>query len=430
MSFRDVLRIRGFRDLWIGQAISQAGDAFYYVSFMYMVQQITGSLAVVGFVGALETLPFLLFSPYAGVLADRMDRRKIMLLSDVVSGGTLLLFGAFLLTGIKPPVWTFMTVAFLLSTVRCFFYPAKSAAIPNLVPAEKLTTANALSTMTQSFMQLGGLVLSASTLGILHKASPTWFYASCVLVNALSFLVAGIFAARLPKIQPERKEEATPKAMAEFREGMRYVGKRRELVVLIALLATFRLFVAPFFVVYLAANKEWFGNKPQTISWLEAGFFLGLLLMMPLIPKFKFRRIGWPVVSGLVSLGVLIGAMAYTPSFWPFLVLQVFCGFAVPFIDIPIQTYLQMSVDDVFRGRVQSVVSMIGMSAMPIGNAVAGNLTEALGLVMMFVIMGIGMVASAGLAILDPAFRRAELVTQAPPASEEPEAAEGILASA
>src|SRR5207253_876223 len=92
MSFRDVLRIRAFRDLWLGQAISQLGDSIYYVAFMFMAQQVTGKIAMVGYVGAMEMLPYLLIGPYAGVLADRLDRRKIMLLSDLTSATALVSF--------------------------------------------------------------------------------------------------------------------------------------------------------------------------------------------------------------------------------------------------------------------------------------------------------------------------------------------------
>ncbi|MBC8066411.1 MAG: MFS transporter, partial [Chlorobia bacterium] len=126
-----ILEHRSFRDLWLGQSISQLGDAFYFVTFMFMAEKITGQLAMVGIVGALEAIPYLLFSPYAGVVADRMDRKRVMWLSDIVCGLALVLFAAVLVFQASPPAWLLGAVAFLLSTIRCFFLPAKSAAIPN-----------------------------------------------------------------------------------------------------------------------------------------------------------------------------------------------------------------------------------------------------------------------------------------------------------
>src|SRR5579862_8820226 len=126
------LRIAPFRALWLGQAISQLGDAFYYIAFMFMVQKVTGSSVMVGYVGALEALPFLLLGSYAGVVVDRLDRRRIMLLSDLCSGLALVGLAACIWLQRQPPVWALLVTPFVLSSVRCFFMPAKSASIPSL----------------------------------------------------------------------------------------------------------------------------------------------------------------------------------------------------------------------------------------------------------------------------------------------------------
>ena len=120
MTYSDVLRIRPFRNLWLGQSISQIGDSLYYVAFMFMVKKVTGSSAMVGYTGALELAPYLLIGPYAGVLADRLDRRAIMLASDLLSALVLLGFSSVLIAGIAPPAWSILVLAFMLSAVRCF----------------------------------------------------------------------------------------------------------------------------------------------------------------------------------------------------------------------------------------------------------------------------------------------------------------------
>ena len=100
-----VLSHRAFRDLWIGQAVSIFGDSCYYIVNAFMIQKLTGSAALVGVAGALETLPYLFIGPYAGVVVDRVDRKRIMLLSDLTSFLTLALLGA-TVAGFagKPPV--------------------------------------------------------------------------------------------------------------------------------------------------------------------------------------------------------------------------------------------------------------------------------------------------------------------------------------
>jgi len=404
-----VLRIRAFRDLWLGQAISQLGDAFYYVIFMFMVKQVTGSVAMVGYVGALEALPYLLLGPYAGVLADRIDRRKIMLLSDVLSGLTLTVFAVVLATGSKPPVWLILTTPFVLSSVRCFFMPAKGAAIPAVVPANHMLAANSLSMTTQNLMPLIGLAFSAGVLSNLYTLSPQWFYFGAVALNALSFFLSAVYIGRLPAILPDRKDAHETHPLTDFREGLGYLRRRHDLVVLIALLAVFRLMVSPFFVVYLAANDQWFGGKPGTIAWFEFSFFAGMIVasaaMMRANPKRPARWFCW----GLATVGATVAAMAFSPVFWLFVLWNLLAGFGVPAADIPINTYMQMSIPDAFRGRVNAVLNMIATGVMPIGMVLAGAMVQRYGLVAGFLVMGVGMMVACLVGLLDPKFRDVEM---------------------
>ena len=189
----EILEIRAFRRLWVGQAVSQFGDALYTLLFLFMVDKLTGKAAMVGYVGALEAAPFLLFGPYAGVLADRLDRRRIMLFADLVSALVLAGLCVVLLVYPKPHVGVIFAAAFLLSTVNAFFAPAKSAAIPALVPAERLMEANALSAATQHLMPLLGLGISGVGLGLLYALYPNLFFCGrrggeCSLVSLLGSL--------------------------------------------------------------------------------------------------------------------------------------------------------------------------------------------------------------------------------------------------
>jgi DHA3 family macrolide efflux protein-like MFS transporter len=405
----EVLQYKSFRDLWLGQSISQLGDAFYFVTFMFMAEKLTGNIKMVGFVGALEAIPYLFFSPYAGVLADRIDRKRIMWLSDVVCGIALLLFGAVLAFNASPPAELLAAVAFLLSTIRCFFLPAKSAAIPNLIPGDKLIEANAFSMTTQSLMPLIGLAFSASLMAPLFALSPRWFFFACIAINAVSFFGSAVYISRLPQIVPERKEEEPPHAMADFKLGWRYMGTRRDLVVWLAMLTIFRLFVSPFFVVHVAANKMWFGGKPATLAWFEFSFFAGMIVASPLIGKLKVSKPGRAFSYGLAAVGMFVAAMAISPYFWPYMFWNVLCGLAIPYADIPMNAYQQLSVPDEYRGRVNSVISMIGMGIMPVGMLLAGFMVESIGLKGAFVVMGAGMFITALLGLLDKAYRNATM---------------------
>ncbi|MEZ0326766.1 MAG: MFS transporter [Fimbriimonas sp.] len=429
MTYSAILRIKPFRDLWLGQAISQLGDAFYYVVFMYMVERLTGSIAMVGVVGGLETLPFLLFGPHAGILADRIDRRKIMLLSDLVSGATLAMLAAYLLFDSKPPLALLLITPFMLSSVRVFFMPAKSAAVPALVPVEHVQKANAFSMVTQSFMPIIGLSLSATVLGILYDQTPRWFFFTAVLINALSFFGSAVYIARLPKILPEREDIHEVRPMTDFKEGMRFIGRRHDLLVLMALLTVFRFMVAPFFVVYVAANKQWFGGKPQPLAWFELAFFVGMIIASFIVGALSLKKPGLCFSMALAVVGVAVGMLGAFPSFWLFILWNTVAGLAVPFGDIPIGTYMQLSVPDAFRGRVNSVIQMISTGVMPISMGLAGLLVAGVGVVWCFYLMGAGMMLAALVPLLDPVYRRIEMpeMDTAPKVEEEPEPVHALV---
>jgi len=410
-----ILQHKSFRDLWLGQSISQLGDAFYFVTFMFMAEKLTGRIEMVGLVGALEAIPYLLFSAYAGVLADRIDRRRIMWLSDVASGIALILFGSVLLFDASPPAVLLLVMSFVTSTIRCFFLPAKSAAIPNLVPTAKVLEANAFSMTTQSLMPLIGLALSASVMAPLFAYSPRWFFLTCVVLNALSFFGSALYIGRLPGIVPERKGEDEVHPLEDFKLGWKYMTGRRDLLVLTGMLVVFRLFLSPFFVVHVAANKAWFGGKPSSLAWFEFSFFTGMILVSPFVGKMNIKRPTLTFAYGLGAVGLFVAFMAYSELFWLYVLWNFACGLVLPIADIPINAYMQMSVPDSYRGRVNSVFSMLGMGIMPIGMVMAGYLVDHFGLVATFLFMGIGMFLAGLIGPMNSAFREARMPESEPP---------------
>lgn len=400
-----VLAIPAFRNLWLGQAISQFGDAFYYVSFMFMVQKLTGDFAMVGYVGAAEMLPFLLFSPYAGVLADRVDRRKLMLWSDVVSASTLGLLAVLLVFRSTPPVWVLVVTPFVLSTVRAFFLPAKSASVPVIVPKDLVLQANSFSMATQNVMPLIGLGLSAGIMGILYAAMPGLFFLACCLVNGLSFIGSAVFIAKLPSILPQRDGRANAHPLRDMWEGLVYIKKRHVLIVLMLLGLFMNLSISPFFVAFVAANAKWFGGTPTNLAWCEFSFFLGMIIGSFAVGKLRVRRPGLGYVYGLAVVGVAVALMAGSRSMALFMVWNTIAGIALPFAQIPVSTYVQLTVPDSFRGRVNSTLMMTATATQPVGMALGGMLLESVGLVWMFLSMGIGMGTIALIGLLDRPFR-------------------------
>ncbi len=376
---------------------------------MFMAQRLTGSFAMVGYVGAMEMLPYLLIGPYAGVIADRMDRKRIMLLSDLSSAAALIAF-AFVVEAShgKPPAWTLLLIPFALSTMRCFFTPAKSASIPNLVPPELLIQANALSNSTFNIVGLMGLAFAATVIAQLYVLSPLNFFALLLMVNALSFAVSALFVSKLPPIVPDRKHEGDKHPLEDFKSGLRYIRSRRDLKVFIILLAAFRIGVAPFFVVYVAANTQWFGGKPQTLMWFEFTFFAGMILGSLIGARMRIRRPTMIFSLELLLVGVFIAIMAF-PVLGIFVALNFICGIIVAAGDIPMTTYLQASVEDAYRGRVNSVKEMVTTGVMPLSMAGAGLSLSRFGLQGSFLLMGGVMTIAGAAGFIDRRYRDVQM---------------------
>lgn len=410
----ELLRIPPFRNLWLGQSISQIGDALFYVSFMFMVSELTGRVDMVGYIGAVEMLPLFLFGPYTGVLADRLDRRKILLWSDLISGFVLLgLAGMALLLG-KPPIWSLFVGAFLLSSVRAFFMPTNNATIPAIVPADQLMPAVSFSMATANFMRMAGLAFSATAMAALYAKSAQWFFFGICLLNALSFLGSAYFVAKLPPVLPERDQTGTKHVGREFMEGIRYILGHPVLLTFRIVGPLFALMVAPFFVVYVASNKAWFGNKPSILAWFELAFFAGMIVGSWWVSKWSPKRPGMSFCIALAIVGIAVGVMGLGRNIYLYAFWNVVCGLMIPFADIPAQTYTNLVVPDALRGRVNSIAMMSWTAVMPVGMGLAGVLIAKVGLDETFWLMGGGMLLVTLGGLLVPAFRHARMPNTTP----------------
>lgn len=414
MASRGPLSIPAFRSLFIGQTISQFGDAFYYLVFVYMVDKLTGDPRLVGFVAAIQGLPYLLLSPLAGSLADRLDRRKLMVFSDVASTVILVIFGGYLLTTDRPSIVAIFIVAGLLNCVNVLFVPAKGAALPRLVPDEMLLKANSLSAAVQSSMPVVGLALSAAVLGGVERAAPNSLFLVAVFVNAATFLLSASFLRQLPALIPDRQEKPQG-AWRETVEGVRFLWSNHLLKMVFLLSLGLNLFIAPFLVVYAAANREWFDGTYLTLATFEVAFAGAMVVASLFVGRLRLERPGLTYSISLASIGLMVAAMAVSQTFWPFLFWNLLCGLALPFATIPLTTYVQLIVPDAFRGRVNSALAMASLGVMPFGAAIGGLMLGQVGLAAMFAIMGFGMGAVAILGLADAKFRAARMPEAAVP---------------
>ncbi len=406
-SFR-ILEFRPFRDLWLGQTVSQFGDSLYFFVFLFMIDRLTKDPMMVGLVMAVQALPMLLLSPYAGSLADRMDRRLLMLRSDLASFVVMAGLAVTVATVPQPPIAAIFVSAALLSVVNVFFLPAKSAAIPRLVPPDRLQEANALSQATQTLMPLIGLGLSAGVLTGLDRIFPNFFFLSAIVINGLTFLVSACFISRVPAVVPERDEHSPHDSTWRMTlEGLRYAKKSLLIRTVTILSFSLNFFIGPFMLVYVAVNREWFGGEFWTLAVVEASF-AGMMLATTLwLGPRHFRHPTQIAILGLVQLGVFLGLMGVSTHFYIFMLCNLLCGIGVP-LQIPMSTFLQRTTPDAMRGRVMSLLAMVSSLAIPVSTALGGWVLAEIGAAGMFWVMGAGFLLTGIWAVFVPGFWRIE----------------------
>ena len=308
----------------------------------------------------------------------------------------------------RPPLWSLFVTPFLLSSVKSCFLPAKSSSIARLVPAETLLEATALSQATQNLMQTCGLLLAAVLLGPFERINKGGFFEIAVTVNLLTFLVSAMFVRLLPAIVPDRSSLPETHLLVDLREGAKVVARHKVLAPFLAANLVVNLCIAGFMVVYTATNRAWFDGSFQSLAVMEVSFLLAMVVASVALPRFKVTKIGWSYAIGTVVVGVTVAMMAFSKNYLLYVFWNVAAGLALPFMIIPSATYMNLAVPDEMRGRVNSFASMVSAGIQPLGSAMTGFFLKSLGLVTMYLVMGIGMSVAGAAPLASKEFREAQ----------------------
>jgi MFS family permease len=384
-------RNRGFRLLWLGQVVSQLGDWFDTIAVMTIVLRLTGSGRAVGLIFVTRFLPSVVISPLSGVIADRFNRRKIMIASDLIRAFVVL---GFLFVRRPDQVWMIYALTVLQLTFSTFFEPAKSASVPSLVEPREIVAANAITSVTWSAM----LTLGAAAGGFVTG----WVGTDAAFVlDSLTYLgsAALIFGIKLPKRAPHPKQKLTiAKALGvtDTLEGFAYVRQR------------------PRLIAYLAVKPAWgIGGGIMTLLAVfgEKVFPVGASAALGIGALYTARGIGTavgPVLArrfggetrramqksiGLAFIlsGVFYALFGVAPTLAVALVLLAIAHAGGSILWVSSTALLQISVEDNFRGRVFAAELALMTLAMAASNYATGELLDRFHLSPRVVAVGTGL---------------------------------------
>jgi MFS family permease len=384
-------RRRGFRLLWLGQVVSQLGDWFDTIAVLTIVQHLTGSGRAVGLIFVTRFLPSVVISPLSGVIADRFNRRTIMIASDLVRAIVVL---GFLFVRRPDQVWMIYALTVLQLTFSTFFEPAKSASVPSLVEPREIVAANAITSVTWSAM----LTLGAAAGGFVTD----WVGTDAAFVlDSLTYLgsAALIFGITLPKRAPRPKRKLTvAKALGitDTLEGFAYVRQR------------------PRLIAYLAVNPAWgIGGGIMTLLAVfgEKVFPVGASAALGIGALYTARGIGTavgPVLArrfggetrramqksiGLAFIlsGVFYALFGVAPTLAVALLMLAIAHAGGSILWVSSTALLQISVEDNFRGRVFAAELALMTLAMAASNYATGELLDRVHLSPRVVAVGTGL---------------------------------------
>ncbi len=382
---------RDFRLLWLGQVVSQLGDWFNTIALYALVLEVTGgSGRAIGLVLVTRFLPTVVLGPFAGVIADRFDRRTVIILSDLARALVVL---GFLFIRRPEQLWMVYALSVLQLSLSTFFEPARSAALPSVVSDRELVTANTISSITWSAM----LTLGAAVGGLIAG----WFgLRAAFILDSLSYLASAALIAslRLPKREPREKQKLTLSralGVADTLEGFRYVRTRPRVLALMMVKPAWGVGggILTLLTVFGERIFSVGGRAAGGIGVLFAargiGTAVGPLVTRRLAGETRSRMQKAIGVSFIIA-GAFYAAFGVATNFPLALLLLAVAHMGGSMLWVSSTTLLQTAVEDAFRGRVFAAEMMLLTLMLALSNYATGEALDRFGLSPRLVTFAIG----------------------------------------
>lgn len=407
---RELFHSREFKLLWFGQLLSQIGDQCLLIAAITLISNLSRSPLAMLIPAISIAIPQIVFGLVGGVIADRWDRKLVMISSDVVRGLIVL---CIILVDSAQQLWILYLAAAGLAMVGVFFYPARNAVIPNIVPESLLLAANSLIQGSYIIALIVGPVIAGAAVEL-------WMPSAVILDSATFFISAIVIAVmKIPNAAREQVNATGDKSVWEdMKAGLNFIRHNRVLrrVLVVTAVATLGIGAIVLLAIpHLKAQLEAGGLEYGiAMSMLGLGSVLGGLMVNRLSQRLSTSTI----VGGMLILaGVAIVAFAFAPNYTAVLVSVAIIGMCVVIARGALDTISQALSPDAVRGRVQSAVNMLVVAATAVAEGISALLGSLIGVQTVFAAAGV-VTALTGIAACFALRSAARLVTRGPAVGE------------
>ena len=373
---------KNFFLLWQGQLVSLLGVQAYSIAMMFWIKHQTGSATLVGLVMMVSHIPGVVLGPISGVFVDRYSRWKIIVGSDLIRGFVTLTLAS--LVFLCPDehrtiIVALFTVGLISSTIAAFFNPAITASIPELVPSEKLTTANSLHALSYQASNTLGMGIG----GVLFRifGASTLFF-----IDGITYIFSAIseMFIKIPQTFPDEKTDSKStinRLLDDIKEGFLFIWQNkgmRHLFFTFTLVSFFLvpgMVLTPFFVEdYLMATPDWYGYI--TGGGIGAGSIVGFIIAGGVKASGAVRS--KMNITAIILFNVFLTLFGFIRAKELALINMFMGGVMIGFFNVNVLTILQQTTPDWIRGRVFAVLTTITGGLTPVGMGMTGVITDLL----------------------------------------------------
>lgn len=364
---------RHFTLLWLGQSVSQLGNGAGFIGLMWWVQTTTGSALALGTLAMVQTLVGIAAGPFAGALTDRLDRKALIVGTDLIRGLNYVALAWLVWKGqLTMPL--LYGIAALNALCGQFFGPAISASIPLLVPDDQLERANSLNQVTGTLVNIFGYALGGIMVALMGVPA-------LLLVNGFSFILSAASESfiHIPRVVREKAALSAGLLLRDIRDGFLYVRNNRVLMRILQVAMILNFFTAPFFILLPKFVDEYLGGGSQIYGYLLSAQMAGALVAILVLSMTSLIRHNPSLVRwALVIQAVLYLSLPFLPPALWYIHVGIFAvaGLFSAIVNISFSTLMQRATPQQYMGKVFSLVGTMCQALQPAAQGITGLIAD------------------------------------------------------